>query len=261
MKKLIYLLVLSSIVLALASPLAMENGSSEPLSSAGVEIYIDGETEVFVNQTEQYSVEIGGRFGSNAQNWTLKSNVSGNARVSPRMKDSTFNNLFTVNLTVHEKGSVDLKLTAYCSDGNETRKETREIEIKAVKPVTISVTLENRYENTTFQDIEVGVLIDGELKNKVVVEELKGGESKEVSINWSKAGLSTGKHKLQVWADYGFDNSSEFNGDFMVHEDTIYKTEEGEFAIYGWAMGLSIVGLIGALFYYRHKKKKRRRPW
>lgn len=259
--KFVYLFVISFLMASLLSPIALENGRSETLSSAGVQIYVDGDTEVFVNQTEQYKVEIGGNFGSEAQNWSLKSSVSGNAQVTPKSKDSTFKNIFTVNLTVREKGDVDLELTAYCSDGNETRKETRDIEVKAVKPATIDISLTNPYDNTTINDVEVGLFINGELKNKVLVSELKGGESKDLSINWSKSGLSTGKHELEIWVDYGFDNSSKFSKDAMLYEDDIYKTEEDKFAIYNWAIGLSMVGLIGALFYYRHKKKKRRRPW
>lgn len=233
---------------------------SEDFSSSGVDITVYGDETVFVNQTKNYEVTIGGPFGRDADNWTLHSRVKGDARVSPKKKESTSSNTFILNLTVEEKGNVKLVLEAYCAKDDEIRHKKESLEISAVKPASVKVTVDNP-RNMTLENIKLGLFIDGNLIKTTTIEKLKAFEEKTAVINYSKEGLSEEKHELEVWVDYGFDDSSTFYKNDRLLKRDFYVTEDGDDSIYKWVIGLVAVGAIVVFLLYRRRKKKRRRPW
>ncbi|MFW6041166.1 MAG: hypothetical protein ACOC85_04960, partial [Thermoplasmatota archaeon] len=93
----------------------------EGLSTSGVDITIEGDDNIFVNQSVEYNVKISGIFGNSAENWTLHSNVEGNAEVKPGKIDSNDSNEFTVELIATEPGDFKITFKGYCSNGDEVR--------------------------------------------------------------------------------------------------------------------------------------------
>ena len=250
-RKLLSLLILSSIfagVFITAIP------SAHGLSTSGVDLFIEGDDEVFVNETIHYEVEIGGVFGRDAKNWSLKAEAKGDAVIEPKNINSNESNTFIVNLTVTRPGKVTVTFTGYCSDGEETRTSQDQFQVKAVKPATVKVTVENT-KDIYLENVTVGLFIDDELVQSRDIK-LKANQSKTVHLNWSKEGLSDGGHKLVVGVNYGLD-SNEYNS---VLEKTIYIGEQN-FPIYNWSIAISMIVLIVLFLFYLRKKRKRRRPW
>lgn len=233
---------------------------SKDFSSSGVDITVYGDETVFLNQTKNYEVKIGGPFGEDADNWTLHTQVKGSARVSPKKKESTSSNTFILNLTVEEKGSVELVLEAYCAKDDEIRYKKESLEISAVKPSTVEIKVENP-RNMTLENVKLGLFIDGKTIKITNIEKLEASEKKTVVINYSKRDLNEGKHELEIWIDYGFDDKPTFYKNKRLLKQNFYVTEEDDDSIYGWVIGLSAVAGIVLFLFYRHRRKKKRRPW
>lgn len=233
---------------------------SKDFSSSGVDITVYGDETVFVNQTKNYEVKIGGSFGEDADNWTLYSQVKGPAKVSPKKRESTSSNTFILNLTVEEKGSIELILEAYCGKDDEIRYKKESLEINAVKPSTVEVKVDNP-RNITLENVKLGLFIDGDRIKTTDVGKLEPFEKKTVVINYSKEGLSEGKHELEVWVDYGFGDPSRFYKNDRIEKRDFYVTSDDDNSIYGWGIGLAAVGAIVVFLFYRRRRKKRRRPW
>ena len=261
--RIIHMLVLFSIILSSLSVTIIDVDGA--LSSSGVDITIDGPTEVFVNQTESYQVKIIGAFSDRSKNWSLKASIDEEsvekASVTPRVNDSDDSNVFTVKFTAVKEGKIKLKLNGFCSDGNSTRQASTSLKIKAVEPSTVSIKLDNP-NDIELNNIQVGVYVDGTLKRVHDVDILGPSKSKKLLINWSKEGLEDGKHTLQIWVDYNYKgDTDEFDKNEMVLEKDFYVEGKGFMAQYGWAVAIAvIVGIIG-LFYFMNMRRKRRRPW
>lgn len=258
-KKAIFGLLVTSLILT-GMIFSSSTVLSEDFSNSGVNVTVWGDKTVFVNQTKNYEVEIGGTFGKDADNWTLHSRVKGDASVSPQKKESTSSNTFTLNLTVEEKGSVKLILEAYCAKDDEIRQKEKSLEISAVKPASVKVTVDNP-KNMTLENVRLGLFIDGDKIKTITLEKLEPFEKKTVVINYSKENLNEDKHELEVWVDYGFHDSPGFYKNEKLLEQKFYVTEDDDDSIYGWVIGLSAVGAIVVFLLYRRRRKKRRRPW
>ncbi|MFO7792358.1 MAG: hypothetical protein R6W73_05165 [Candidatus Saliniplasma sp.] len=235
---------------------------SKELSGSGVNIYISGDQEVLVNETNTYEATIGGVFGEEeAQNWTLNSKViDGMATVSAEKQESNTSNVFEVEMTAMEKGTVTIEFEGYCSDGDETRREVETFEVDVLEVTTTSVLVTNP-SDTVIEDVKVGLFIGGELKKVEKIDKLEVDGSERVQFNWSKEGLEPGEHKMEIWLDYGYEQDEDFNKEDLLLEKSIYIPDEGEYTLYTALVVLLIIGVIGAFFYYQHKRKKRRRPW
>ncbi len=261
--RIIHMLVFFSIIVSsLSITLTDVDGA---LSSSGVDITVDGPTEVFVNQTESYEVKIIGAFSDRSKNWSLKANIDEDsiekARVEPRTDDSDDSNVFTVKFTAVEKGNIKLKLSGFCSDGNTTRKASTSLKIKAVEPSTVSIKLDNP-NDIELKNIQVGVYVDGTLKRVHDVEVLGPSKSKRLKINWSKEGLDEGRHTLQIWVDYNYKGDvDQFDKNEMVLEKDFYIEGKGFMEQYGWAVAIAVIAGIIGIFYFMNMRRKRRRPW
>lgn len=253
-------LLLIIIIVLMTIPLFSPLNHSEDFSQSGVNIYIDGPKEVFINQTVKYHVEIGGSFGKDALNWSLKVEESEDFDVSPVENESKRSNDFIINITAKKEGEITLKVKGYCSDGEEVRYSESSLDVTAVKPVTATVEITNPTD-IELEDVKVGLFVDGELKNTIVIDKLGANETRKLEINWSKKGLKMGDHEVEVWVDYGYEDSGRFVKDELVLEKTFYVTGKGFWEKYGVLIGVAVVvGIVGFL-YYMNRRKKRRRPW
>ncbi|MFW6141987.1 MAG: CARDB domain-containing protein [Candidatus Saliniplasma sp.] len=234
---------------------------AEEFSSRGVSLFIDGDEEVFVNETNIYEVTIDGVFGRNAENWTLNSSVTeGTATILPESDESNSSNVFEVEMNAVESGTIVMEFEAFCSDGDEIRRKVETFEVNVIKPSTISVVVRNP-TNTTIEDIEVGLFINSELRRVKHIDSLEAEDQERIEFNWSDEGLESGEHQIEIWVDYGFEETEEFHKDSLILEKSFYIPDEGTQTLYNALIILLILGVIGAFFFYQHKKKKRRRPW
>jgi len=234
---------------------------AEELSGRGVNLLISGEQEVFSNETNTYEITVDGEFGRNAQNWTLYSRViEGMASVSPESEESNTSNIFEVEMTAMRKGKVVIEFEAFCSDEDETRRKVETFEVNVLEPSKVIVNVKNPTD-TTIENLEVGLFINSELKRIRYIDRLGPNEERRVQFNWSDEDLEPGEHRLEVWVDYGFDESEEFHKDALILEKNIYIPDEGSHILYTSLIILLILGVIGAFLFYLNKKKKRRRPW
>lgn len=256
-----HLSILILAILLLSIPVSVQNTEAQDLSQAGVRIFIEkGPKDVFVNQTVTYRVRIGGSFGKNADNWTLESDSTINAKIDSRTQESNKSNVFTVKVIVREEGDGKLKFKAYCGKDGETRYSEDKYKIEAIKPVTTKVKVKNPTD-TEISNVEVGLFVDGDLKNITKIDKLGADEQKTLTMKWSKEGYSSGKHELQIWVDYNFDDGDRFTKDEALLKDSFYI--EGDSNL-GLIAGIIIVaGVSGFLAYYFYSKGKsrRRKPW
>ncbi len=230
---------------------------------------VDGPEEVFVNVTEVYQVEIKGVFEvngnivdvENANNWTLKTESSLDATVKPKEQESSTSNHFTVNVTVHEAGKGYLNITAYCGKKGKVSYSEKQVRIKAEKPQKTTVPINNP-TNTTVEEMRLGLFIDGKRKSTITVTDLKSGEEKTVTFKWSKSGLSSGEHDLEVWVDYGVSaDSSGFTKQDQVIDSNFHVKGETNTLLYGGIIAAVIASGFVVFLLYQQRKRKRRRPW
>ncbi|MGM0405176.1 MAG: CARDB domain-containing protein [Thermoplasmatota archaeon] len=237
------------------------NSQAAEFSSRGVRLLISGEEEVFTNETNIYEVTIDGDFGRNADNWTLNSSVTeGTATVQPDSDESNTSNVFEVQVTAIEAGTVVLEFEAFCSDGEETRRDVETLEVNVVKPSNVSVMVSNPTD-TDIENVKVGLFINSEMRRVKHIDTLEADGQKRIQFNWSDEGLESGEHTIEIWVDYGFEDVDEFHKDSLILEKNFYVPDEGAHTLYTSLVVLLIVGVIGVFFFYNHKKKKRRRPW
>lgn len=223
-----------------------------------------GQDVFFVNDTENFKVEILGRFqadgevikSENADNWTLKTETNADATIEPKDQDSNVSNRFSVNVTVHGKGKANLNFTAYCTKDDSVRYSTRQMEIKVVEPESVSISVDNptSYE---IEETDVNLYIDGELINTKTIKNLGPDESRKVKFNWSSSGFGPGEHKLEIKTDYGIEGSEE-----KVHlSRTFYIEEETNTGLYAGIAAVGIGAAVVIFLLFRRKRKRRRRPW
>ncbi len=227
----------------------------------GVDLYISGPSEIFVNQTTMYRVELRGSFSGRATNWSLEVvEFPGALKVNPPSSRSNVSNTFYVNVTATRTGTYNIRLQGYCSDDEEVRYGESSLNIRAVVPATVEVDINNPSE-FVLKNITIGVFVDGSLKGKDLIPSLEPGETQKRSIDWSREGLSPGEHKLEVWVDYGYTDSTTFIKDELLMSTSIYVKGEGAARTYALPIALAAVGGGVFFFLYMRKKRKRRRPW
>lgn len=256
-----YISIFIFALLMLSIPITVHNSEAQDLSQAGVRIFIEkGPKEVFVNESASYRVRIGGSFGKEADNWTLKTDATIDAKIEDRTQESNESNMFTVQVTVREKGDAKIKFKAYCGKDGEVRYSEDSFEIDAVKPVTTKVTIENPTDYE-LSNVEVGLFVDGDLKNITKINKLGADEKKTLTMKWSKEGYSSGKHELEIWADYNYVNDDKFNKDEALLQRSFYIEGDGNLGLI--AAIIIIASVSGFLLYYFYSKGKtrRRKPW
>lgn len=240
--------------------------SAETREDRGISIDIErekGQDVLFVNESENYEVDIVGRFEAggeiirveDADNWSLKTETDMDATIEPDDQDSNLTSEFEVDVTIHEEETGYLTFTAYCAKGENIRYSERQVEVKAVEAESVSVSLDNPtpYE---LEDVNVNLYVNGRLMNTRTIEELGPNESRDIEIKWSSYDLGAGEHELEIRTDYGFDGEEET---LLTH--TFYVEEDTSTALYGGIAAMAIgIGLV-VFFLYRRKKKRRRRPW
>ncbi len=256
-----YLSILILALLLLSIPVSVQNAEGQDLSQAGVRIFIEkGPKDVFVNQTVTYRVRIGGSFGKSADNWTLETDTTIDAKIESRTQESNQSNVFSVKITAREEGDGKVNFKAYCGKDGETRYSEDSYKIEAIEPITTKVNVKNPTD-TEISNVEVGLFVDGDLKNVTKIDKLGADKQKTLSMKWSKEGYSSGKHELEIWVDYNFDDGDKFTKDEALLKDSFYI--EGDSNL-GLIAGIVIVAAVsGFLVYYFYSKGKsrRRKPW
>ena len=226
----------------------------------GVEVYVSGPREVFVNQTVSYRVEVGGTFSRSAVNWSLEVRETPGVEISPMSSRSNTTSSFRVNITARKAGNIPIVFRGFCSDDEEIRYGETTFEVKSIKPVRIEVDVTNP-DDIDLTNVKVGVFVQGKLRGSHSIPELGAGETKRVSIDWSKDNLARGEHSLEIWVDYGY-TDNDFVKDEMILTSTFYITGETFFSRYSLPITITVIGASFAVFYYyMRKKQKRRRPW
>ncbi|MFW5927605.1 MAG: CARDB domain-containing protein [Thermoplasmatota archaeon] len=256
------ILILTLLLLSIPSiPISVQSAEAQDLSQDGVRIFIEkGPQEVFVNETAAYRVRIGGSFGKSADNWTLETSANIDAKIDSRTQESNQSNVFTVKVTVREKGNGKINFKAYCGKAGETRYSEDSYKIEAIKPVTTKVNVKNPTD-TEISNVKVGLFVDGDLKNITKIDKLGADEQKTLTMNWSKKGYSSGKHEIEVWVDYNFEDGEKFTKDEVLLKDSFYI--EGDSNL-GLIAGIIIVAAVSgflAYYFYSKGKSRRRKPW
>ncbi len=256
-----YLSILILALLFLSIPVNVQNTEAQDLSQTGVRIFVEeGPKDLFVNETAKYRVRIGGSFGSDADNWTLKTSLNVDASIDRGTMESNESNVFTVKITVREKGDAEISFKGFCGKGEEVRYSKETYNFEAIKPVTTKVKIENPTDYE-LSNIEVGLFIDGNLKNITTIDKLAANKKKTLTLKWSKEGYSSGKHNFEVWVDYNLDGDGEFSKEDKIGDGNFYI--EGDSNI-GWIVAVVVIASVsGFLLYYFYSKGKRRRrkPW
>ncbi len=256
MKRRIIIFTISVLLLAsLAVPVRADR-----FSQTGVSIYVDGPSEVFVNHTEHFFVEVRGSFAEEALNWSINvEDVPDGLHIEPLSDESTTSSIFQINVTAVEKGSYSFRVVGYCSDGLEIRYRESTLDIDAYKPIITRVDLTNPKEYD-LDKVIVGLFIGDELFVTQTVDRLEANETRMIEFMWGKEKLEEGEHTIEIWADYGFRPGEDFNKGELLLSKTFYV--EGEPGPWQYALPIIMV-IAGVLFvlYYLKRRKKRRRPW
>lgn len=225
----------------------------------GVDLHVTGPREVFVNQTENYRVQVAGTFSDRANNWSLEVvTLPVGIIVDETSQSSNTSNVFNIEVIATRSGTFDIVIRGYCSDAEEVRYGETTLRIRAITPVTVEVDIFNPTDYM-MNEIKVGVFVDGRLKGSEILRELKAGESKRVSIDWSKEDLDAGEYTMEIWVDYGYDGDT-FERDEMIVTRTIYIDSNGASRLLIPILLIVLAASIG-LFYFMRQKRKRRRPW
>lgn len=230
---------------------------------------LEGPDEVFVNETVVYKIEISGAFeaggelvrASEADNYTLRTESDLDATINSEEQESTTSNVFDVNVTVHEEGEGELEFLAFCGKGDQVAFSETEFSFESEKPETTSVKVKNPTD-THIEEMNIGLFIDGELKSTQNLTEMEPGEERRITFQWSKKGLSSGEHTIEVWADYDSSEDEEsFNQQDLIMSQTFQVEEETNTLLYvGIAIAVIGVGFV-VFLWYRSRQRKRKRPW
>jgi len=245
------LLLLSTFFIFTAQP------SEAAVQDTRIDPSIDGPEEFFVNKTVSYEVEIRGAFRvgdrtirtDQADNWTLQTESTLDSTIDPLESDSETSNIFTVNVTVHEEGEGTLNFRAYCGKDDEVAFNEKQFQISVEKPERTSVTIKNPTD-AHIEELEVGLYINGELKDTQTLRDLEPGEERKVTFEWSKRGLDSGEHTLEVRAE-----------ERLVISRTFQVEEETSSWIYAGVI-LAVIGASILIFiWYKSRRRRQRRPW
>jgi len=245
--------------------------TAQPGEAAGednlIDISVDGPREFFVNETISYEVEIKGAFridgetirAQDADNWTLQTESDLEATIQPQESESDTSNIFTVNVTVHEESEGNLNFRAYCGKDGEVAFNEKEFWINVEKPEKTWVTITNPTD-AHIEELEVALFINGDLKATETLTDLGPGEERRVTFEWSKRGLESGEHTLEVWTGTSED-VDEFNRERLVMSRTFQIEEETSSLIYAGVVIVIIAASLLIFFWYKSKKRRQRRPW
>ncbi len=232
-----------------------------------IDLSIDGPQEFFVNETISYEVEIRGVFridgeiisAQEADNWTLQTGSNLEATIEPEESESDTSNKFTVNVTVHEEGEGNLNFRAYCGKDGEVAFNEVRFWINVEKPEKTWVTVRNPTD-TYIEELEVALFINGELKAVETLRDFEPGEERRVTFEWSKRGLESGEHTLEVWTGTS-DDVREFNKERLVMSRTFQIEEETSSLIYAGIIIAMIAASLLIFFWYKSRRRRQRRPW
>ncbi len=253
MKRMIVITVSLLFLASLFTPLVQ--GS---MSQTGVSLYIDGPDNVFVEETEDFAVEIRGSFSEEATNWSYEIvDVPLELYIDPVEDESSETNRFEFTVTATTTGTFSFTIVGYCSDDEETRYRESTFELTSHKPIETSVEVENT-SGYDLEDVLVGLFIDGELVQTKTIDKLEVNETKTVEFMWIKEDLEAGKHRLEIRADFGLHEEPEFGEELLTKEFYV----EGEPSAWRFAIPIIIIAAaVFFVFYYLKKRKRRRRPW
>ncbi|MFP4001385.1 MAG: CARDB domain-containing protein [Thermoplasmata archaeon] len=230
---------------------------------------VEGPEDIFINNTVTYRIEIGGAFeaggelvrASEADNYTLKTESDLDTTIDPLEDESTSTNVFEVNVSAHEEGEGELTFTAYCGKGDDVAYSEKKFSFDAEKPEKTTVKIENPTD-THIEKMKVGLFIDGELKSTETITDLEPDEDREITFQWSKRGLSTGEHTLEVWGDYEpAEDEQSFNQNDLIMSINFQVEEETNTMVYVGIAILAIAISLVVFLWYQSRKRKRRRPW
>ncbi len=261
-QKVLALLITSLTILSIVS---FTGVGEETRLDRGIRIEIEDEKlreEVFVNITEEFKINIIGFFEldgdrinvEDSDEWTLEVESSAEATIEPEEQTSNETSEFIFDVTIHEEGKTDLEFTAYCTKDNVTRYSERRFEVRAVEAEVLSVDVTNptSYE---LEEIKLNLYINGEFKNSKTIQDVEPEETRTVQFNWSRRDLEPGEHELEIKADYGLTSEK------VILSHSFHIEGDGNTALYGGIIVISIAAGLLLFFFFRQKRKRRRRPW
>lgn len=240
----------------------------------GIEIdVIEGPERPFVNQTENYQIELTGTFGvddeevEDADNWTLQvetdleSTIEPSDNIEQTQVEEDTDNLFNLGIEIHEEGEGEITFSAYVGKDDEVSFQEKTFDIEAEIPERTSIEITNPTE-ANIENAKLGLYINNEIKSLVTISELGPNEEQTITFEWSKRGLEGGEHTMEVWMDYSDPETKEdFEKDSIVMERTFEIEEETN----PWLIaGIVIAVIVGALLifiWYQKKRRESRRPW
>jgi len=245
------LLLVSTFLVVTAQP------SEAAVQDTRIDPSIEGPDEFFVNKTVSYEVEIKGAFRvgdrtirtDEADNWTLQTESTLEATIDSDELESSSSNIFTVNVTVHEEGEGTLNFRAYCGKDGDVAFNEKQFQITVEKPERTTVTIENPTD-AHIEELQVALYINGELKDTQTVRDLEPGEERRVTFEWSKRGLGTGEHTLEVRAE-----------ERLVMSRTFQIEDETSSWIYAGVILAVIAASVLVFIWYKSKRRRQRRPW
>lgn len=261
----IFSFLMASLILLATAGAFTGSAVDDAVSDAGIRVEIEDEEEkkeIFVNTTEEFRIDIAGTFDfegermdvEDADNWTLEVYAEAEATIQPERTTSNETTEFTVDVTIHELGETTLNFTAFCTKEDETRYSERHFDLKVVRPQTLSFEVNNptSYE---IEEVKLKLYINSELRKTDTITGLEANETRRVHLNWSRTGLDSGEHELEVKADYGIGSEK------SLLTDSFYIEDESNALLYGSIAAVIIAIGVLVFLYYRRKKKRKRRPW
>ncbi len=235
--------------------------STRAFSQQGVDIHIDGPTEVFVQKTEEFKIEIRGEFATQeAINWSIEIQETMGVHIEPMTDDSTESNVFYVDITPLEEDTFTIPVKGYCSDGEEVRYSETNIVIETKEPKVLTLEVKNSHDYK-IDRVRVGLYIDDTLVRIQNVNDLEPNETRMVEIYWTKEDLEPGEHTLEVWLDYGLHGEDRFVRGEQLISRTFHVERDRNYTWIILGVIAAVSGVIFFLYYHSKKKRKSRRPW
>lgn len=247
MLAMLVLLAAPSILLVFCIP--CQDASAAP---AGVNVKILGPSIIGVGELVPYKLEVIGGPAATGPNgtWAFRAYVKGNnltgvkpIESNPATGNSQRHGNFTVNVSapIFEESLTLVVNASSKREGAEVFVE-RTMTIKVVKAVTINVRVYN-VGHVDVKNVNVDFYVDERYVGSRNMAEIKANSSVNVSINWTVATYTPGKHVAKIVIASGNNMIWFENGSNTIYVD-FYIKEEGGIGDAVWYAGIFIVALV-----------------
>ncbi len=263
--KTIFSFFMISLLIIASAGVFTSSALEDAVSDAGIRVEIEDEEEkeeIFLNTTEEFNIDVMGTFDfegerldvEEADNWTLEVYTEAEATIEPEEQTSDETPSFSVDVTIHELGEANLNFTAFCTKGDETRYSERHFDVTVVRPQTLSFDVNNP-SSYDIEEVKLKLYINNELRKTESITDLGANETQNVQLNWSREGLDSGEHEIEIKADYGIGPEKSL----LTH--SFFIEDESNALLFGSIAAVIIAISVLVFLYYRRKKQRKRRPW